>query len=989
MNSPRNYARIFCTIVWLLSISSILDAKSVYVISDHQGEVFSSVIQVYNTVYDEIELQYADTLPQQGSGAIDLAINETDDILFSSYDGSNTIEIVDAKTMNAIHTEGGIDAELAGIEYCHEYNWLLTAERYNPNIRVFEYDPLSEEFINETVCPITGVTGGILGVCLDEEEMRLYISQEDDATVKYYDVYSENNEPSIVYAGEIDVEWEGQERIAVGIAIYNDGDGVKYLYSAGYNHESGGQQHSYLIRTPVPDPNENGGTLGTDTGSGNYVVGVDVDNDTGLVYITTLGSESSIRVYDPLSWTADPNDCAPTDKKTGAGIDGPGGLVVGSQYKYPDRLQISMNQDILADPNTCATPGDQVVYNACIQPGEDDEYNVVLTIYLPQEVLFISADPNTGTHNDVTDTYTWYVGDLTGSGPEECFELVVEVTEMAEPAGELLVRAEVESDLAFSYTQILTPVCCWASGTIYVDARATGTNTGVDWENAYTNLQSALGRAGECGSEIWVAWGAYSPGNDSTDSFEISDGVEVYGGFKGVETSRQQRDFTRYETILTGKQISDDVVTMGNETVLDGFVVKKGKLTGIYGDDSNFTVRNCSVSKTSQYGIYSEDGDVTVGWCVIKENGYDGIRHLYGSSSLRVENCRVYKNGRNGIHCYNSRPTITNSMVYENGCDGDGYYGIDLYQPSSIPDIRNNTIVHNENEGIKFSGDNAPDIDNCILWHNNSDGGLGQISNCCAEYSCITDPNDPDGVGQGASTPDENGNIRCDPNFSYEFGKYGYYHLDPGSDCVDGGNDSVVDPNGFGEYDIDGDERIVGDHVDMGADEVACDDVSNPLDWTADGIVNLHDFYFISAAWFTQDPCAPWEPTDPDLIDNWDSRCDLDGDYIIDIDDLALFCDEWLWQACWFNDDTWMMMGMDGGAMAAAPVTEQTILETKPPHVMTIWEEIKLVEESIDWLEKVWLEDENLRKEVSEEEWKEFINSLYDWLEQANDQLKE
>jgi hypothetical protein len=961
----------------------MLEAKSVYVISKHT----TSSIQVYNTVYDEIELQYADSLPWHGTGAIDLAINEIDDILFCSYDGSNTIEIVDAKTMDGIHTESGIEEELAGIEYCHEYNWLLTAERYNPNIRVFEYDPLNQEFINETVCPITGVTAGILGICLDEEEMRLYISQEDDSTVKYYDVYNENNEPSIVYAGEIDVEWTGQERIAVGIAVYNDGNGVKYLYSAGYNHESGEQQHSYLIRTPVPDPNENGGTLGTDTGSGNYVVGVDVNNDTGLVYITTLGSESSIRVYDPLSWTSDPNDCKPTDKKTGVDIAGPAGLVVGSQYKYPDRLQISMDQDILADPNTCAAPGDQVVYNVCIQPGEDDEYNVVLTIYLPSGALPVSADPNTGTYNNVTRTYTWYVGDLTGGGPEECFELVVEVTEMAQPGVELLVRGEVESDLAFSYTQILTPVCCWASGIIYVDARATGTNTGVDWENAYPDLQSALARAGECGSEIWVAWGVYSPGNDSTNSFEIANGVEVYGGFKGVETSRQQRDFTRYITILTGKQINDQVVTMGDETVLDGFVVEKGEQRGIYGNGSNFTVRNCSITSTSWYGIYCENGDVIVSWCIIKENGFDGIHHRYGGFSLRVENCRVYKNGRNGIYCRNSRPTIINSMIYENGSDGDNYYGIDLYQPSAIPDIRNNTIVHNENEGIKFSGSNVPDIDNCILWHNNSDGGLGQMGNCWAEYSCITDPNDPDGVDPNASTPDQyNHNITCDPNFSYDHPQYGYYHLDPGSYCVDAGNDSVVDPNGFGEYDIDSDDRIFGDHVDMGADEVACDDVSNPLDWTADGIVNLHDFYFISAAWFTQDPCAPWEPTDPDLIDNWDSRCDLDGDYMVDIDDLALFCEEWLWQACWRNSDIWMM-GMGGGAMTATTMTDQAKLETKPPRVITIWEEIKLVEESIDWLEKVWLEDEQLRKEVSEEEWKEFINGLYDWLEQAYEQL--
>ena len=59
---------------------------------------------------------------------------------------------------------------------------------------------------------------------------------------------------------------------------------------------------------------------------------------------------------------------------------------------------------------------------------------------------------------------------------------------------------------------------------------------------------------------------------------------------------------------------------------------------------------------------------------------------------------------------------------------------------------------------------------------------------------------------------------------------------------------------------------------------------------------------------------------------------------------------------------------------------------TRPAHVMTAWEEIKLFEESIDWFEKLWLEDEQVRKTISPEEWKEFINALYDWLAQLEEQ---
>ena len=77
----------------------------------------------------------------------------------------------------------------------------------------------------------------------------------------------------------------------------------------------------------------------------------------------------------------------------------------------------------------------------------------------------------------------------------------------------------------------------------YVKWDATGGNTGVDWANAYTDLQSAL-IPDPSVDQIWVAAGTYKPtlGSDASISFVIPSGVSIYGGFTGTESSIGQRN---------------------------------------------------------------------------------------------------------------------------------------------------------------------------------------------------------------------------------------------------------------------------------------------------------------------------------------------------------------------------------------------------------------------------------------------------------------
>ena len=86
-------------------------------------------------------------------------------------------------------------------------------------------------------------------------------------------------------------------------------------------------------------------------------------------------------------------------------------------------------------------------------------------------------------------------------------------------------------------------------------------------------------------------------------------------------------------------------------------------------------------------------------------------------------------------------------------------------------------------------------------------------------------------------------------------GTIGNFHLNPGSDCVDAGDDTNV---GVAETDIDGDVRIHNGDVDMGGDEAVCSDVYNASDVDGDGFMNFFDFEIFADAWQSNSSLGNW-----------------------------------------------------------------------------------------------------------------------------------
>ncbi|HAB18417.1 MAG TPA: hypothetical protein DCE44_18500, partial [Verrucomicrobiales bacterium] len=95
---------------------------------------------------------------------------------------------------------------------------------------------------------------------------------------------------------------------------------------------------------------------------------------------------------------------------------------------------------------------------------------------------------------------------------------------------------------------------------------------GDSWATAVRSLQAAADRAGRTGGEVWVAGGLYG-------SVEIRPFTYLYGGFAGIETNRNERNWQTNLTVLDGASTTR-VVTMARLSLaetLDGFTIQNGR----------------------------------------------------------------------------------------------------------------------------------------------------------------------------------------------------------------------------------------------------------------------------------------------------------------------------------------------------------------------------------------------------------------------------
>jgi hypothetical protein len=620
-------------------------------------------------------------------------------------------------------------------------------------------------------------------------------------------------------------------------------------------------------------------------------------------------------------------------------------------WSCPKFFHISKVDDV--NNGSSVLPGDAITYTIYYSyPWEHnigDINDVNIIDYLPLEVE--PNDPCDPNYDAVSRTYIWNLGTLS-PGETNSVTLKVTVNNLAEPLGTIknlcAIRANVRGNgIRSDFASEITDVNAWSPPVIYVDRNATGRNTGMRWQDAYPDLQKALDKAGNgCGSSIWVAAGPYIPGPSVSSTFQLVAGVPVYGHFAGNETSLSQRNLNNpaNETILITRDSNSNITNivtaasnLSQNNILDGFTITGLYTHGVKIEDANLTVNNCLIdgsSSSGSYGIYANDSNFTIANCVIRNN-YEGIYvhvdSLHALPKTRIENCLIRNNRQDGIY---------------------------LRMYGSLISIRNNTIVSNSS-GINCNDGNTPNVTSCIIWGNSS---VQLPSRCSANYSCIQ-------YYSGSDTND----INSDPYFVDADSKN--FHLKPNSPCIDKGDPCFTDSN---DKDIDGEPRIFNGRVDMGADEF--DESCRPrTDFNHDDIVNFIDFAMFATSWAT----AEGEQDYNDLYD-------LEDDNVIDIHDLAQFCDNWLWIAPWSPLYESLGIQSEGDmSMAAESSAEQLEFAEETSAEVVTDEQIESIDQPmsdeqiqslIDWTQQLWQSDPNIRAMVNQADYERILESLKEQL---------
>ena len=393
-------------------------------------------------------------------------------------------------------------------------------------------------------------------------------------------------------------------------------------------------------------------------------------------------------------------------------------------------------------------------------------------------------------------TGMWIVTSGAGSAIFTPSKLSLNATVSFNKPGVYVLGLQVDDGELVAYDEMtITAV----SEAIYVDSTAQGANDGSSWIDAFLDLQDAVAVA-ENTNNIWVAEGVYFPDvpfGSNRATFELKNGVSLYGGFPPGGGTWEQRKVSDYETILSGDLNRNDtlggnmenlhlepsrsencfhVVTalgVNETTVLNGFTITAGRAGGDDIDDNGGgmlnvfadpTIENCTFTLNSAAekggGIYNQRSNSPLTGCKFGNNvALQGGAIYNHFNELTLYSCNITTNialdSGGGIYNYFSNISMWGGLFGGNRTilgNGGGMFNYDTELTAISFQFTSNTANSDGGGMSNHQGCNI-NLTDCRFTNNRSgDDGGGMDNNSQIEAvltNCIFISNEASDNGGG------------------------------------------------------------------------------------------------------------------------------------------------------------------------------------------------------------------------------------------------
>ena len=355
----------------------------------------------------------------------------------------------------------------------------------------------------------------------------------------------------------------------------------------------------------------------------------------------------------------------------------------------------------------------------------------------------------------------------------------------------------------------------------YVKKDAKGSNNGENWQDALTELSTALDFAKAHQKEftekeplqIWVAGSAnysYSPkvGDGITAdkaTFAMVKNVKIYGGFAGNETALLQRNWYANPTVLSGRVNNAGVTHIGR------LITSEGAMGVATLDGFRLKYAAAPINGKKGVAIYVANGSPHFENCAITDNLFGSEALIYVKGTERERATPIFINLQVSDNTPKKEDIIGDNVddnidQPNNGADGlvmtPWAMENDQYADTQLI---NATFYNNGGNDLKIAPSASPKIYNTVLLERVD----GNFKNIDVQYSMVN----------GALSGNGNIPVESPAGIFVSLSKDDKYYLRPKRSLINAGNGGLYRSKSDNDFDLAHMPRIMEGRIDIGAYE--------------------------------------------------------------------------------------------------------------------------------------------------------------------------